>query len=658
MIYSGTDHFALCPFERIARCINTIGTEYDSIRITFGSYGVRTITPNKKGWNGALGFSESDRLSFRALPKAIVKAEFITQGDVYAVRDIKVLHELETDIGLDDGFKYGGEIRYNGENGGKKVCYREALIMHPNTAKRFTPFVEDEDVPIAEARRCFCDWVGPFWDGSQYLIYGPTPERSKRAIGKFDTGVGVVNLYGNTETFSRALKVPPKVETISTGDETAIGVGIIFDFGDKKLMFDINQGRFEWQNRSISYNSLLQIYKTICYIEMHSNTAAAVFHMKQYHASYIPVEITTSSGSYPFDDYYYGNVETDLNIREIFARFDARSDGIYVRTPSGEYGRIFGDGSKACHVICLTYLFSSIADDTFTAFFKTLGLFIDQGMVKLGKENGVPIFIGNSRSVVGKSIRVGTLEGTLALRNIVRIDSKRVPADFENIRWFGMLGCDPFPGNNVPGKPDHYILVDGHGKHLECVFDPYKNYDYIERGADVTSMLDQGDAVLVLFGFTVDDNYQEVVDAMRDKFKDRLDEEAFGDLTEALRTSPFVDPAVCSEQALKIEDDDGTTVYLGRDVAKALTKDLGVDIDAAIEEQNRADDDDDAMEPVESSDAKPLDDSIKVRADEPLAPPSANEVISVGNTPVIQSPVSSDAVEDSSELHVGNKEEE
>lgn len=504
-----------CPFERIVRCINTLAQNYDSFTVDFGGeIKPINIKTDPKGWNHGLGFSQDARLSFMRKPETTVNVSFIdSDGSVRQTREIIVRHILETDMPLPDYFvdKNGKKQPSNGTNGERDVTYPEARIFVPDS---IAPFKLIQKEVTADERRTFADYIGPFMDASKrYIIYGPKLHEKMRAFGQWfgahnGEKIDGFYLYG-ADTSAVPDEVVQVVEEVKTTKAKLRRCNIRFNVEGKSHLYVVNQGKCYIDSRQVGFEDLYKVISTAIYAEIHDLGDIEVYASKVGNKLLLG-DIVMDNARQDFMTLYYNIIEGDPNVKDVMGSYMSSLDGISINIDKTDIF-FLSEKSRACHALSMAYLFALMCDESYTSLFYSLKALVSSKMIQYKKDSDTNRyhFYGNSQAVsdVHGSFDLPTYGGIYSFKGLTRKDYTKLKSIPEDLHTVAILGCDPFSEDHQEG-PDHYIVVEVTGQHLSVVYDPYRNYNFFTRGADVSSILEKKNSVLIVYSF---DGIEEIL---------------------------------------------------------------------------------------------------------------------------------------------------
>lgn len=501
-----------CPFERVSSLVYSNLAEpagVDSFEIDFtpskASWGSRHVAVNELGPNRALGYSEGDRLEFLNKREVKFKVRFHNSDPLKSTPEYDgiVYNCLMTDAPRQKTFTYEGKDCVNGFSvGGERCAYPEAAqYMLTEQQIRYDSLCQKGDD------------LRTFWSFIYYglvnrkviKILGPCVEDALPRTMSVTTLGKTFNVFDVTAKVAMDVPTNNGTETTKVTENIYFSPAIILRFNGAETPFVFTQKPVSVDGRPLQYADVMKILYVAMYIELSKLSQLKLPEVPGYKEEqgilYVDVQ---DAGNYvrvgkEFDDFYFQFAADNQTINDVMENFAATRKSLIIQKGKAIAPVSSAESNSACFALCFANIMGSLAHATYLDEFMALDKCIDAGLLFINKSGTLE---GNTNSLIDKPKTFG-LKSTKGVVNVTvqRKDIKNIES-LKGVSGLAILGYDPKADNAVEGVPDHYVVVDVKGEHLELRYDPYMSGNSTFVGMDVTQYLTQPESCLVTFDLT------------------------------------------------------------------------------------------------------------------------------------------------------------
>lgn len=501
-----------CPFERVTSLVYSNIAEpagVASFEIDFtpskASWGSRHVAINELGPNRALGYSESDRLEFLNKREVKFKVRFKNQDALQTTPEYDgvVYNCLMTDAPRQKTFTYEGKDCVNGFSvGGDRCAYPEAAqYMLTEQQIRYDPLCQKGDD------------LRTFWS---FIYYGLVNRKVIKILGPcvedaLPRTMSVTTLGKTFNVFDITAKVTMEAPASSDQKEVItqniyFSPAIILRFNGAEIPFVFTQKPVSVDGRPLQYADVLKILYVAMYIELSKISQQFKLpkvpgYKEEQGILYVDVQ---DAGNYvrvgkDFDDFYFQYAADNQTINDVMENFAATRKSLIIQKGKAIAPVSSAESNSACFALCFANIMGSLAHATYLDEFMALDKCVDAGLLFINESGTLE---GNTNSLIGNPKTFG-LKSTKGVVNVT-VQRKDITdiRDLKGVTGRAILGYDPKADNAAVGVPDHYVVVDVKGEHLELVYDPYMSGNSTFVGMDVTQYLTQPESCLITFDLT------------------------------------------------------------------------------------------------------------------------------------------------------------
>lgn len=488
------------PYNRLIRVFYTSFAnmvECDTMIVSIGDF-TRTVkvTEEEKYWNQKV----TTDVPYDFLADSLAaRVQLFNGPDCVLDKKVTVFHNLETSYPFSDHANYLGKEVTNFEITGRKFCASEAVVLQPDNFSGFS--FTKTDARKEGLCRPYFDFAGVFQlQNGQYVVYGPyfkgAEVRVPDAVIKQVSGIKYplfdrLGVMPSFEASSNRVEVEP--ETIPSSMSRRCVPHLVFANGEYEVDYEINQGDLGYDGLLVAYPQIHKLLVVMCHAE-YEGLPDPTYRFERVGGAWYCPEL----------DHDYLMAKDDVKVKDTVERFlDSDKSGVWFIVGNHRVA-IIRRGSAACHALSLAVMFARAYSYTTLNVISSLFALASTGAIVPVKSDDGEYEVFEGRTSLWKGdgnadLTIANAAYIASFKNLQRktyYSLEEVPEDEVGL---AILGCDPFMSDVQKGRPDHYIVVRVNGRHLEAVYDPYRDYNYFKPGADVTALLDQKTSVLIVY---------------------------------------------------------------------------------------------------------------------------------------------------------------